>query len=73
MKINVIAHPNSKHPRVETDLLGRMHVYVAAPPLEGKANKAIIEILAKHFKVQKSKVIQVNGFKGKNKTFEINR
>jgi uncharacterized protein YggU (UPF0235/DUF167 family) len=71
MKINVAGHPKSKRPRIETDLLGSLHVYVAAPPLEGKANKAIIEMLAKHFKVQKSKIIQLTGFKSKNKTFKL--
>jgi len=35
MKLSIIAHPNSKNPRIEKDLLGATHVYVNAPPLEG--------------------------------------
>ncbi|MDP4009717.1 MAG: DUF167 domain-containing protein [Candidatus Shapirobacteria bacterium] len=71
MKILVIVHPNSKNPRVEKDLVEMLHIYVSAPPLEGKANKATIESLAKFLKVKKSKIILIRGEKSKNKVFEI--
>lgn len=71
MKISVIAHPNSKRPRIEKDLLDTMHVYVNQPPLEGRANKAIIESLAEYFNVKKSQVLLISGEKSKNKLFEI--
>ncbi|MBU3978080.1 DUF167 domain-containing protein [Patescibacteria group bacterium] len=69
MKISVIAHPNAKKPRVEKDLLNALHVYVSQPPLEGKANKAVIEALAAHFHVKKSNVLLLSGEKSKNKNF----
>lgn len=72
MKISIIAHPNSKKPRIEKDLLGTLHVYVNAPPLEGKANKPVIEALAQYFDVKKSCVIFISGAKSKAKTFDIN-
>lgn len=71
MKITIIAHPNSKKPRIEKDLLGTLHVYVNAPPLGGKANKAIIENLVKYFNTKKSNVILISGERSKQKTFEI--
>ncbi len=71
MNISVIAHPNSKKPRVEKDLLGQLHVYVREPPLEGKANAAIIESLAEYFEMKKSAVLLVSGEKSKNKVFSI--
>lgn len=71
MKISVIAHPNAKKPRIEKDLLNIIHVYVSAPPLEGKANKAVIEALAEHFHTKKSQVILLSGEKSKNKLFDI--
>jgi uncharacterized protein (TIGR00251 family) len=71
MQISIIAHPNTKKPRVEEDLLETLHVYVSEPPLEGKANKAVIESLAKYYKVNKNAVILVSGEKSKNKIFEI--
>lgn len=72
MIITIIVHPNSKKPRVEKDLFGGLHVYVNQPPLEGKANKAVIESLAEHFKVSKSRVTLIRGEKSKLKTFEVN-
>lgn len=71
MKISIITHPNSKRPRVEEDLTGMLHVYVAAPPLEGKANAAVIEALAKHFDVKKSAITLLSGHKSKNKTLML--
>lgn len=71
MKVDVIAHPNSKRPRVEKDLLGEIHVYVSEPPLEGRANNAVAHALAEYFKTKRSNVILVSGEKSKNKVFEI--
>ena len=71
MKLSIIAHPNSKKPRVEKDMLGAVHVYVREPPLEGKANKAIIEALAKHLQIKKSQIALLSGEKSKTKTFFI--
>jgi uncharacterized protein YggU (UPF0235/DUF167 family) len=71
MKISIIVHPNAKNPRIEKDLLGTIHVYVHEIPLEGKANNAIINSLAKYFNVKKRFVILQSGEKSKNKLFEI--
>ncbi len=71
MKIAIIAHPNAKRPRIEEDLLGTLHVYVKAPPLEGKANRAIEGALADHFRVKRTQVNLISGAKSKNKLFEI--
>ncbi len=71
MRATVFVHPNSKKPRIDKDLLGSLHIYVNQPPLEGKANKAVIEALAKHFKVSKSRVQLLRGEKSKIKVFEI--
>ena len=67
----MIAHPNSKNPRVEKDMLGRIHVYVGEPARENKANKAIRNKLALHYKVPKTVVTLIYGAKDKNKVFEI--
>lgn len=71
MKVSIITHPNAKNPRVETDLFGQIHVYVHAPPLEGKANQAVVEALAKHFETKKSHIFLVGGHTSKVKVFEI--
>jgi uncharacterized protein YggU (UPF0235/DUF167 family) len=71
MKITIIAHPNSKKPRIEKDLMGTLHVYVNKPPLENKANEAVLEDLAKYLEIKKNQLILVSGEKSKTKTFEI--
>ena len=50
---------------------GELRVLVKAPPQEGRANAAVIETLAAHFKVPKSRVAIVSGFKSKNKVIRI--
>lgn len=72
MKLELIAHPHSKRPRVEKDLLGGWHVYVSQPPLAGRANAAIIAALAGHFKISKAQVKLLRGGRSKLKLFEIN-
>jgi hypothetical protein len=71
MKLSIIVHPNAKNPRVEEDLLGTLHVYVHAPPLEGKANKAVLESLAKYFGTKKGSVRLLHGEKSKLKVVEV--
>lgn len=71
MKVTVVAHVNSKKPRIELDLLGNLHIHVSEPPLENRANIAIIEALVKHFNVKKNKINFVSGRKSKIKLFEI--
>jgi len=72
MTINVTAHPNTKRPRIEGDLLGTLHVYVNEPPIDGRANSAIVGLLAKYFNVTRSEVIITSGEKSRNKIIEIN-
>lgn len=72
MKLSVLVHSNSKKPRIEIGLRGVLHVYVNEPPLEGRANRAVTEALAKYFQVPKSRVVMVKGTKSKQKMFEIN-
>ena len=71
MKIQVIAHPNAKRPRIEKDLLGEIHVFVNEPPIDGRANNAVINVLCKYFDVKRSQIVLVSGEKSKNKVFEI--
>jgi uncharacterized protein len=76
MKLNIHITPNAKKSEVLgeiIDLFGgkTLKVKVAAPPLEGKANKELINILSEHFKVPKSKISILHGEKSRNKIVEI--
>lgn len=74
MKVAVIVKPGSKKgPLVQPDLLGGLLVYVREPALEGKANKAVIALVAKHFGVPGSSVRLIRGHTSTRKLFEINQ
>ena len=50
---------------------GTIRVRVAAPPVEGKANKALVMYLAELFDVRKNKIEIVAGEKGLDKIVSI--
>ena len=50
---------------------GTLKVRITEPPVEGKANAALIRYLAKLFKVRKSKIEIVAGHKGLDKIISI--
>lgn len=70
MKIDVKVIPNAKKERI-VDEGGLFKVYVTAPALDGKANKALIDLLAGHFKVRKGDINVIKGEKSRNKVIEI--
>lgn len=50
---------------------GTVRVRVAAPPVDGKANKALVKYLSELFGVRKSKIEIVAGEKGLDKIISI--
>ncbi|MCJ7669022.1 MAG: DUF167 domain-containing protein [Dehalococcoidia bacterium] len=70
MKIQIKVKPNSK-----TEELSRegdsFVVKVKEPPKEGKANQAVIKLLAEHFGVPQSQVRILSGLRSKNKVVEV--
>lgn len=76
MKISVKVIPNAKQKEVvsdSVDLLGVriLKIKVNQPPEDGKANKAVIEVLAEYFKVKKSVISIIAGEVSRNKIIEI--
>ncbi len=69
--LEVVVHPNSKSPRIETSSDNALHIFVREPAVEGKANKAVVEVLSKKYKTPKSSITLIRGSKSKNKFFEI--
>lgn len=70
MKIRVKVIPNSKTEEVFKESDGFL-LRVKEPPKEGKANKAVIRLLADYFEVSRGSVIILSGFKSRNKVIEI--
>ncbi len=50
---------------------GRWKVTLIAPAAEGKANKALINLLADHLQVRKNQIEIIKGLKSRNKTISI--
>ncbi len=68
--INIRVIPNAKENKVIPADNG-LKVRVTAPAFGGKANKAVIEVLAKHLGVRKSDIRITRGEKSREKTIEI--
>lgn len=50
---------------------GRLAIRLAAPPVDGKANRALIELFCRQLRVGRSQVTVLSGEKSKDKTLEI--
>lgn len=50
---------------------GSIKVKLTAPPVDGKANDALVELLSEEYKIPKSRVRITKGLTSKNKTVEI--
>lgn len=70
MKIQVKVKPGSKNEEV-TQKGDTLIVTTKEPPKEGRANRQVIKLLAKHFKVPQNQVKLISGFKKRDKVVEI--
>ena len=71
VKISVKAKPNSREEKVEQTGENEFIVSVKEPPVQGRANEAIIRKLAEHFSVSKSQVRIISGWTSRSKVIEI--
>lgn len=71
MKICVTAKPNSKHPRIEKISETEFVVAVKEPPVQGKANRAIVQALSEYFNVPAAHIRFISGFTSRHKIVEI--
>lgn len=72
MRITVTVKPGSKKgPLVEVSPDGSLTVYLLQRAVDGAANEGLIALLAKHFKVSKSKVVIESGFTSRIKRVSI--
>jgi uncharacterized protein len=71
MKITVQVKPNARRDEVLIREDGVYVVKVSVPPIEGRANERLIEILAAYFKKPKRSIDILAGAHGKHKIVEI--
>ena len=72
MKITVRVKPNARKNAVEKLDEKTFLVHVNVPPVEGKANEKVIELLADYFGTPKRAITILRGATGRSKLVEIN-
>lgn len=73
MKINVIAKPNARMEKMEQDKDGTYLVSVKEPPIQGRANRAIIKLFSELFDTAPTNINIISGYTSRNKIIEINK
>jgi uncharacterized protein len=71
MLLYIKVKPNSKTDEITREADGTLKVKIKAPPVDGKANKYLIEYLSGVLKIPKSKITVLKGTAGQFKTLEI--
>jgi uncharacterized protein YggU (UPF0235/DUF167 family) len=70
--VTVRVKPGSKKgPLVEIDPAGEMTIYVRERAVDGKANAAVIRVLAEYLDMPRSRIELVSGATGRLKRFRI--
>lgn len=64
---------SKKGPLVETGADGELTVYVRERAVEGKANEAVVKLLAEHLGVPRSRVALASGATSRSKRFRVTR
>lgn len=71
MQLTIIAKPKKKQEKVVQIDSTTYAVSVKEPPIDGRANEAIIKSLAKYFSISPSEVFLISGHTAKIKNFEV--
>ncbi len=69
--VSVRAQPGAARDEVAGEHAGALKIKVTPPAQEGRANKAIAEVLARALGVRRSQVRLVSGQKGREKVFRV--
>lgn len=71
MRIYVTAKPAAREESIEKIDENHFIVAVREPPIQGRANRAIIEALADYFKISSGRVRIITGMTSRQKMVEI--
>ena len=72
MRFTVRVTPRARQRRLEQAADGTWRALVPEPPEDGRANAALIELLAEHFDVPKRSLRIVRGHTSRQKLIELN-
>jgi hypothetical protein len=71
MKVELKIIPSAKKNAINFESVP-IKVHLTAPPVDGKANKALINFLSDYYKITKSNISIIKGLKTRHKTIIIN-
>jgi len=71
LKLSIHATPGAKRTEAAGEYAGALRVRLGAPPVDGKANTALIEWAAKAFGVPKGRIELLHGAAGRQKVLSI--
>jgi len=71
LRLHTCVVPRSSRSHIGAVANGRLQVHLHAPPAQGRANKELIQLIAKAFGVPKSAVTIAQGARTRNKTLRI--
>jgi len=69
--VDILVQPRASRAKIGPMHDGRVKIAVTAPPVDGEANAAVIELLAKALGVAKSAVSIAAGASGRRKTVHL--
>lgn len=69
--LEVLVQPRASRTRVVGEHDGRLKIQLAAPPVDGEANAALVEFLARTLAVRRSDVAIERGETGRRKTVRV--
>ena len=70
-RIAVRVTPRAARARLEVGPDGGLHAHVTVPPADGKANAAVLRLLAEHLGVAPSRLRLVRGARSRDKLFAL--
>ena len=71
VRVNLRVHPRSSRNQVVGFQGDVLHVRVTAPPLDGKANQAVVSLLSEALGVSKSSIRIVRGHGSRDKSVDV--
>lgn len=69
--IDVLVQPRASRARVGPMIGDRLKVAVTAPPVDGKANAAVIKLMAKSLDVRRAQIDIASGTSSRRKTIRV--
>jgi uncharacterized protein len=69
--LELLVQPRASRTRVVGEHDGRLKIQLAAPPVDGEANAALVEFLARALSVRRTDVAVVRGETGRRKTVRV--